>query len=423
MKRNLIFIPAIVCCLALAACNHEADPEEGERCNTVIADYLYGVEYDDYDFNACKEYFDSQYIPSDFGCSEVRRANFVGRNLDWYINRNASAIIKMNRTKDHYASIGVVGCFPQFSNDVASSGEYSEVYNYLPFKTEDGVNEYGLYVGVNVVPTGETSFDPTSWRHNEYGHGAHYTNPSAPMTCSVNYLPRILLDKARCVDDAKRIIKNINWTEPKDYPHKGETQAFHWLICDADKSCVLEFMDNVPVFTESDVIDQPSFATVMTNFTNCLWKLGIFQTNGIGYERWDKLKEYYDNYEISFEGMQKLMTTVWYSKAYTEPVGSRFYWLTEFACDEVPAKDLYHNNDLYNDPIVRDIINYKRDLYADKSTWFKDDCEIWFTTHTSLYNLDTKTMQIIVHEGKSGMNDFYEAPFDVHFAKPLKHKK
>lgn len=418
MKR-IFHLLTILCCITLTACHKNTDPDDKGRCNTVIADYLYGVEYDDYDFKACKDYFDSQYIPSDFGCSEVRRGNFVGRNLDWYINRNASAIIKINHSESHYASIGVVGCFPQFSNDIAKTGKFNEVYKYLPFKTEDGVNEYGLYVGVNVVPTGETSFNPSSWKYGEYGHGAADTNPSAPLTCCVNYLPRILLDKAKTVEEAKEIIRNTNWTDPKDYPHKGESQSFHWLICDANSSCVLEFMDSKPVFTENDIIDKPSFATVMTNFCNCLWEKGIFQTNGIGYERWDKLKKNYDLYDLTFEGMQNLMKGVWYSKSYTEPDGSRYFWLTEFSSNDYPAERLYKNYDLFDNPTFRKIVDNRRALFKDKVAWYTDECELWFTTHTSVYNLDTKTMRVIVHEGYSGMEDFFEASLDTHFEKPL----
>lgn len=421
MKKSFcLSLTVLACCLALSACRKNDDPDIRGRYNTVIADYLYGVEYDDYSFDDCKAFFDSLYIPSDFGCSEVRRGNFVGRNLDWYINRNASAVIKINHTDSHFASIGMVGCFPQFNNDVAKTGEYNEVYKYLPFKTEDGVNEHGLYVGVNVVPTGETSFEPSTWKYGEYGHGARYTNPTASLTCCVNYLPRILLDRARNVTEAKEIVRSINWTDPRDYPHKGESQSFHWLICDADSSCVLEFMDNVPVFTESSDTNSPSFATVMTNFSNCLWKTGVLQNNGIGYERWDKLSKNYCLYELSFEGMQNLMRGVWYSKSYTEPVGSPYYWMTELSTDAYPAQKLYKHPELMNNPTFRKLVETRRDQFADKSSWYTDDCELWFTTHTSVYDLDSKTLHVLVHEGYSGMKDFYEAGLDSHFKKPLR---
>lgn len=344
MYKSVICFLLLFLCIALNGCGKWGTEEA--PCNTPIADYLYGVEYDDYDFEACVQYFNEQYIPSDAGCSEVRRGNFVGRNLDWYINNNASAIIKMNHTDNHYASIGVVGCFPQFNNDLAKTGKYDDVYKYLPFKTEDGVNECGLYVGMNVMPTGETSFDMSSWETGKFGHGAHGTNPSSPRTFSVNYLVRVLLDKAGSVEEAKEIIDSINWTEPVNYPHPGETQSFHWLICDADHSMVLEFMDNVPVFTETDIVNEPSYATIMTNFTNALMKEGVMQITGMGYERWDILHDYYKYFDESFDGMESLMKLVWYSFTYTIQAGSRYMWLTEFSNPDFPAEKLYKNTEI-----------------------------------------------------------------------------
>lgn len=161
MKKSFcLSLAVLACCLALSACRKNDDPDMRGRYNTVIADYLYGVEYDDYSF------------------------------------------IKINHTDSHFASIGMVGCFPQFNNDVARTGEYNEVYKYLPFKTEDGVNE----------------------------HGARYTNPTASLTCCVNYLPRILLDRARNVTEAKEIsealtgpIRGITRTKEKASPSIGSS--------------------------------------------------------------------------------------------------------------------------------------------------------------------------------------------------------
>lgn len=410
-----------VAMIVFVACNK---PQDKNRCNTRIAEYLYGVEYDDYDFDACKEYFDHQYIPAG-ACSEVRRGNFVGRNLDWYINRNASAIIKVNHTEDHYASIGMVGCFPQFSNDLARSGEYNEVYQYLPFKTEDGINECGLYVGVNVMPTGETSFNPNSWEPRTYGHGAAHTNPSASMTCAVNYLPRILLDKASNVAEAMEIIASIDWTEPVNFPHPGETQSFHWLICDPSRSVVLEFIDNEPHYTEATSVSEPGFGTIMTNFTNCLMEAGIMQINGIGYERFDVLKENYKNYAEypdNFKGMQKLMEQVWFSKTYTMSPTSDKLWLTEFANDIFPASYLYHNGNISSNPDFQAYMSSLREEYLQHTQWYTDDCTFWFSTHTSVYNILNRQMHVLVHEGLDGMDKYYEASLRSKFAKPLEHR-
>lgn len=423
VSTKKLLLAAFVAVFCACSNDTESDEEVSKvRHNTKIDDYLYGVEYDDYDFDACKAYFDKQYIPANAACSEVRRGNFVGRNLDWYINKNASAIIKVNKTKEHYASIGIVGCFPQFSNDIAKSGEYNEVYKYLPFKTEDGINEHGLYVGVNVMPTGETSFDTASWKPHQFGLGAAHTNPSAKETYATNYLPRILLDRAKNIEEAKAIIDSIDWVEPEDYPHEGETQSFHWMICDKNSSVVLEFMDNKAHYTETTDLKEPGFATIMTNFTNSLMEKGIMQINGVGYERFDVIKKNYTDYKKypdSFEGMQKLMAEVWFSKAYTQPIDSKDLWLTEFAYDDLPASSLYKNFDVLEIPELKEELQGIIEGFKNEVGWFTDECEYWFTTHTSVYNIEDRKLHVLVHEGLSGMKNYYEASLNSHFEKPL----
>lgn len=194
--KKTLTITAAVLIIAASACKKDGVYSVDQYANTPIADYLYGVEYDDYSLDANVDHSNGDYLSSAAACTEVRKGNFVGRNLDWYINTDASAIIKMNHTKDHYASIGMVGCCPNFSNDLAKAGAYNEIYKYLPFKTTDGINEKGLYIGVNVAPTGETSFDQSTWEPYAYGHGAANTNPASDMHYVVNYLVRIVLDRA-----------------------------------------------------------------------------------------------------------------------------------------------------------------------------------------------------------------------------------
>ena len=125
--------------IVLAACGNAP-----QRANTPITDYLYGVEYDDYDFEAGTKALE-HYKPAAAGCSEVRKGDFVGRNLDWYINHDASAVIKVNSSEKRFASIGVVGCCTRFDDAFAESGEYGEIYGLLPMFTVDGINEKGLY--------------------------------------------------------------------------------------------------------------------------------------------------------------------------------------------------------------------------------------------------------------------------------------
>lgn len=58
-------------------------------------------------------------------------------------------------------------------------------------------------------------------------------------------------------------------------------------------------------------------------------------------------------------------------------------------------------------------------MFKDTSTWFTDDCELWFTTHTSVYDIKSQNLHVLVHEGLNGMKDFYKASLSSKFAKPL----
>lgn len=420
MKKNLLlFLGISVLCITFFACERD-DIDDKKSVNTPIADYLYGVEYDDYDFHACLEHFNNILFSSYPACTEVRKGKFVGRNLDWYTNNDASAIIKVNRTADHYASIGMIGCFSDFSNALAKSGEYSDTYQYLPFKTVDGINEKGLYIGVNVAPTGETSFDPTTWEPYAFGHGATHTNPESNMHYCVNYLVRIVLDRAGSVEEAKKVIDGIDWCEPVNYPSDGISQALHWLICDAKQSVVLDFIDNKAVYTDAPSINEPSLGNIMTNFSNCLYAKGLIQSCASGLERWDIINANYASTPATFEGMEELMSKVWYSKTYTTDPSSHDFWLTECCDPTLPASYLYKNYNLCdNEEFCNSVRNFLAGFHT-PSTWHVDNTIYWYTTHTSVYDLENKTLRVLVHEGLDEQKTYYEASLKKSkFAKPL----
>lgn len=346
--------------------------------------------------------------------------NFVGRNLDWYINNDATAIIKMNHTDDHYASIGVTGCFPDFSNAMAKSGEFNDAYKYLPFKTVDGINEKGLYIGVNVAPTGETSFDPGKWEPYAFGYGANHTNPSSDMHYCVNYLVRIVLDRAGSVEDAKKLIDSIDWCEPVNFPEEGCSQALHWLICDSRQSVVLDFVDNKAVYTEAPSNTEPSLGNIMTNFTNCLYAKGLIQNCASGLERWDIINASYASTPETFEGMQNLMSKVWYSKAYTIDPSSRNFWFTEWYDMGYPSAYMYKNYELCeSEEFCGPIREYLKE-FDDPANWHSDDSPLEYTTHTSVYDLENRTLHILLHEGRDEQKTYYEASLNnSKFGKPL----
>lgn len=437
MKKVFMFISAAICTAAsFVSCSDNNDSGNGNEQNECLEkfnEYLYGAEYDDYDFKAGVALFEKRYgsiAPA--ACSEVRKGNFVGRNLDWNINRDLSAVVRINGkgtpTDDNfytarYASIGMVGCMPEFGMDyVKNTTEYLPAYELLPMATTDGINEKGVYVGVNVTATGETSMDKAKWKDHQWGVGAAFTNPDSDKKLCVTYLVRVILDHASSVEDAIRIVKSINWYEPMNFPTQGASQAFHWLIADKNTNCVLEFVDNAPVVVKTADVSKPSLATIMTNFNNYLMQDGIIQDHGIGYERFDLLHDNYADTPETIKGMQGLMEKVWYTKAYTMALSEPGYWATENPNDYFTASQMYKHPEVLKDERYQQVVNNNVADYNNRENWHTLGCTVWYTTHTSIYDLTTRSLSVKLHEGLDGMKDYMTFKFDRHFPKPLNKK-
>lgn len=416
---------------AFFSCSDDDSGNKKEQtdCLQKINDYLYAIEYDDYDFVAGVKRYEQLYEPTAAGCSQVRKGSIVGRNLDWYINGDLSAIIHMNRKGDpsvddfftsRYASIGIVATFPDFGIDkITNTTDYNPIYERLPFTTSDGLNENGVYIGVNVTATGETSMDRSKWKYNEWGLGAAHTNTDSDKKLCVTYLVRVILDHAKSVDDAIRIVKSINWYEPKNFPKQGDSQAFHWFIADKHTNCILEFIDNEPVFVKTNDVKTASLATIMTNFNNYLWKNGIIQDHGSGYERFDLLRDNYANTPETVEGMERLMEKVWYTKSYTMKLTDPNYWATENPNEFFTAQQMYKHPEILKDERYVKIVEDNFAAYNDRSKWHTPKCTVWYTTHTSVYDIESKTLTVKLHEGLDGMKDYVTVKFSDHFPKPL----
>lgn len=410
---------------------------DNDRCNTILSEWMYGVEYDDFDFERMADYVNEQFGPIPAGaCSEVRKGNFVGRNLDWYITNEVTGIIKVDaKDAEHasglthianarYASVGSVGVTGIFTRDVAQSGEPNDVYLVMPVFQADGINEKGLYVGLNVAPTGEMSLDSTHWKPGEWGIGAAYTNPDSKYTYCVAMINRILLDHAGSVDEAMEIIKAINWYEPMNFPVEGMTQSFHWFIADSRKNCVLEFLDNQPNFLVTEQVDTPSLFTIMTNFSNSVYKVGLIQNYASGYERYDEAVEIYDKVPATADGMKQIMKTIWYSEGYTRTQGDDNFRYSDVIPDDISYLNLTRHPEWKTENrYMIDAISDEQYRFKNRIDWHTDKCNLWYTTHTAVYDLSTRSYQIILHEGIDSPKEWKSFDLSASFAKPLNRIK
>ncbi len=432
MKKISIFSfwGCVVAVIALSACTNSSSEDSSQISEQEVSvkkldDYLYQVEYDDYNFDSIANVINESFAPPKAACSQVRKGNFIARNFDWYINQDATAILRVKGNSERFASVGVSGAYPLFKQVNGKLDTAENDLGQMMFYTVDGINEKGVYVGVNVAPTGETSMDKSKWKPYAWGVGAAYTNPESKTHYNVMFLARYILDYASSVDDAIEKIEAIDWFEPYNFTSDGGTQSFHWIIADRTKNVVIEFIDNKLKYLLTDKVDEPSLATIMTNFSNGIMadskqqkKDSLIQYLAAGLERYDILFNNYDKAETSFNGMKNLIKKVWYSHAFTDSVQSENFLFTEYAGAQkgdgggiYHAEDLYKNKDLANDSAFASIVDNNHNRFADKSNWHTPDTKLWYTTHSIVYNLETKSFEIILHEGFDGMKDWLKVEF------------
>lgn len=377
------------------------------------SDYLYEAWVEDYVLDSLV----AHHTPTSLavGCSQVRKGEFVGRNLDWYVNREVTVLVHVRAGEGRYASLGVASCSPDFTVDNISQGEIDDKLQFLPLCVVDGVNEKGVYVGVNNVPTGETSFDSTLWNYPMSGLGAVLTNPQSEKTYADFYVVRYVLDRAASVREAIELLREINWFEPEKVPHSGKTQSLHWLIADERETAVVEFIDNQLHYIISDVPNEASFATLMTNFNNVLRKEGMMQYHACGYERFDILHANYAHLAHTRAAMQELMKKVWYSQVYTQSVDSPSFFFSEYYGASSPINrdytslDLYQSHSIRQDSFFRQIVEEAGRNFVDTSLWHCENSPLWYTNHTVVYDLCKKDLTILLHEGLDGMKEWYFA--------------
>lgn len=368
-----------------------------------IADYLYEVEYSKLDYEIGKEYFENknESIPSG-ACTSVRKGNFYGRNLDWTYDNNAEFIVKMQAGANRYASIGIASAISNLTNEVAELNEYNPIYNVLPFYTVDGINEKGVIVNVNVVP-----------HDNPLNLGSTLDNPKE--TINAVMIPRYILDNCASADEAKAMFEN---DVAVVFSKKLLTLGYesHYMIADKNKTYILEFIDNEPVFT--DVSENKPFMTnffiasttfnedgsVMSPISGNAELVNQISPYGAGLERYNWILNNYNDLETSPEAMQDFMLNLYYSNAYTKDLASDDFWFTEFVgidglTSGMSAEDYRASTKIQNLPTV----------WAERD---RNEAKVWHTTHSSVYDIQSRALYLDIQE----QHQYHSYNFKIYFS-------
>ncbi|MCQ2145680.1 MAG: carcinine hydrolase/isopenicillin-N N-acyltransferase family protein [Bacteroidales bacterium] len=354
MKKTILLFAAVI--VMFSSCKPTVQQP------VKIADYLWEVTVDDYPSEAPNYMIDQ--VGTEFGCSAVRNGNYYGRNLDFFVSEVAEVIVHTTAKADRHASVGVGRLLTMTDEDIAK-GVTAEELALLPWGMFDGINDAGLYCNMNVTPSSDSGIPHTS------------PNPGLPeVYCA--FLVRALLDNCATVEEAIQFVNSHDVTGMD----KGGFDL-HFMIGDPEKTVVLEFIDNKAVFGEHNI---------MTNFL--VNKLPEYTPHADGVERYDILVENYDEGGKSMEGMYNLLKRVRFSQCY-DPETTPF-WKSEFAGEESGRTIDCTVEEVLADPSVQQAIEYFKS-FKETGNYTKE-MGLWFTTHTSIYDIANKKLCVTIRE-------------------------
>ena len=278
---------------------------------------------------------------------------------------------------DKYKSIGISGSIAsKLSRSVVESGKYNKAYDILPFLINDGINEKGVFAGVNVVPYGDNK--PTTG-----------TNPESEPICAL-MLVRMILDNCSNVNEAKALIDSTN-------VYCSGEHEYHLIIGDAKEQYFVEFIDNKALYLKVKPGNQ-----VMTNFylNGCNLE-DIYNTttkHGSGVERYNYLVQNLDSVN-DMDGMINLLYNIRYTNMYLDDrMLSEFVGRYPRPFGDVTLKDIVNNPNR-----VLNVFAYAQKLYKTRS---RSSAKTWTTRHSVVYDVQNLNLIVRVEEDIDNIYEF-----------------
>lgn len=407
MKKITLFLalimifPALM--LLMSSCGSEKKDEKyqpfdgsfkaGGYTYSIITDYLYEVTYDNYEqYRSAAEKFFAKYNPKKElgGCSSVQNGMIRGRNYDWTYDDEPEFVIHVPAKEGRHASIGVAATTEINAYELLEAKE-SSVYDIIPYITLDGINDAGLTVNINVVGYGEKGEYEMKTPDDE-------SDDVCPLM-----VPRLLLDGAGSIDEAIELLKGMDiYSVGKEEeahfmisgPQSKDDSTFNTvvveLIPDENKHYQLSIID----FNKGEFVDDKP---IMTNFhlTGFDGSVESATKHPMGLERYHVL---YDNFGQGKDvpGMLQLMKKVYYTRTYD--LYSDEYWYSEFTAGDLDMSKIGEKSlggDISKAGAFADAVQDAADKYSAMTR----DGKTWHTVHTSVYDIENKTLYVVPQEG------------------------
>ncbi len=409
MKAFVKIVSVILAVSLLFSLGAAAFAEEQTAEKTVVSDgydglkkienRLYEVAYDSIDYPLAEKAFSNGEMEvAAAGCSSIRNCNFYGRNLDWFFDDCVEVVVHTRAHNGRFATLGVAGAVSAICKTAIDDKSINDKLDIIPFAIVDGVNEYGVFINVNVVP----------------GHDLEVPNtlimPTGEVETTIDsgMLVRYVLDHFASAEEAVRYLQEHVSIRLNDGLKKLDFET-HWMLGDEFHTYIIEMIDNKLVVQCADKTSEDEIAgrPIMTNFYLNLpgFKLneeGKVEINhdgkpnasgitphGAGLERYNLAVDEFKGTD-TFLGMLKLMYDLNYSRMYN-------IYLEEPWYSELVGGEVTNSSPIEDYTAMGKLIELYRD--RDRS---KGHNSIWITTHTSIYDLSYRQLYLTVGEEMTG---------------------
>lgn len=367
-----------------------------------LEDYLYKATYTDWNYTVGKKYANKFWGNS--GCSVVRNGDLIGRNYDWYFNKQVEFIVKSIGYQGRHTSLSVCPVPIDIQPKDIEEQKYIELFEVIPFMAVDGINDAGVFVESNVCPPGDKG----------YTIG---TNPGKPEMNGI-MVARYILDYANSARHAVELLmNNISIT---GLYGDNIAEELHWMICDSTGTYIVECIDNkINVLSnlEDEFDNIPNNKEIMTNFhlsgfdgeiiTGFDTEEGINPEDttltryAMGTERYQSILDRYDSL-TDLDNMKDMMHSIWYTNAYNSEMNP--YWYSEF----VGVTKTFGDLTIYDPKSKFDgMVAYTQEMFKNRT---REKGDTWHTVHSVVYELEEKKLHIIVQENGENIDIGFDDP-------------
>lgn len=354
-----------------------------------VSEFIHKVDYDRLDYNAAMNYLNEENVFTHaFGCSAFRKNNFFCRNYDWYYDYSPTFVVTTPAYDNKYATLGVAnGVLNQTFN--LSTTLINRAMKVMPFYILDGINEKGVFCSLNVVPIDKGATTKTTPLIEE-----------RDRICNV-ILGRYIIDNFASADEAIDYLKNyVTIYASKALQSKG--YEIHYLIGDKDKTYVVEIVNNQIVAKEHSVMTNFFIDGVAFNEDGTIYTAADIPTHyprrdngityfGAGLERYNTIINNLESVTTK-EAAKEVLKDIYFTNAYNAESLGIEEWYSDFVGvykDRVITVDSTPEE-------VAPIIDKARELYEHRNRNIKNT---WQTVHSSIYNIESRTLYITAQEG------------------------